>query len=171
MQIKSALFVICAALTCTALADQSAWKPFRTPIKCKTIEAELTSICHPTRIFDEPAICKLQTLEFVRPPKHKIALFHAVQSPGVNEEPSLGRHAFNWFCSNSGKGGAEILTLDIGNWFNNQDEDIVMFNDKGLRLTKKQVNQVVKTTAWREAQWDREIHATAYGTVIQPGFE
>ena len=168
---NSALLGISMTYTCIALADAPTWTPFRTPIKCKTIEVELVTLCKPVREADAPAECKLQTLEFKQPKKSRIVLFNPVPSPGINEESILGRPAFNWFCSRSGKRDTEILTLKIGNWFNARDEGLIMFNDQGRRLTKKETSQVTRTQAWQEASWNWDINATAHGRVAEPKFE
>ena len=168
---KLASAMMCLAQACVAHAGQSEWTSFQTPIKCKTFDAQLVSICQPTRKHDNPAVCKSQILEFQQPYKRNIVLFNAVKPRTEGEYLMIGQHAFNWFCSQTGKDGAEILSLNIANWFNARDEKIIMFDNQGHRLSPEATHQIAKSQAWQDASAYRQTDTTAHGSVVEPEFE
>lgn len=169
--LNSALIAICTMHASTVLAEQRVWESLSTPIRCKNIEAQLVSICYGTRKDDEPPICKSQSLEFQRPVKKDIVLFKAVRPPAKGEYVMIGRHAYSWFCSQTEEGKPEILSIAIANWFNERDEDVMMFDEHGSRLASKSADRIARTSSWRGALADPSRNATAHGQITEPAFK
>jgi len=168
---KSMTFAFTNLCMCSPSMAETTWTTFITPVKCKAFTAQIVSTCYPTRKDDEPAVCKSQILEFRKPVQKSIPLFKATRPPTKGEYLMIGRHAMDWFCSLDAVNQRETLNISVANWFNAQDEDIMMFDQKGHRLSKRQVERIANTPAWRAAADDREKDATAYGDVAMPKFK
>lgn len=119
------IFVIIGSTSNIASGQES--KKFVTNIQCKYIKAEVVSTCAPTQDNFGAIDCSRQSFRMTSAKKLNI-------NQTIFKEQKKGsgiyRYAYSWQCF-KGKQEKEYVTLKIGNWTDNQDEDVYVFDSKG----------------------------------------